>query len=77
MKRRQFLGTLAALPAVAAAPALAQEGPPVEDPVESMTAPAWPTIALNHLGFRPHLGSKTLAVRAIAASPPHRPMPRQ
>jgi hypothetical protein len=72
MKRRQFLGTLAALPVTAANPALAQEGPPVSDPVEKMTAPDRPTIALNHLGFRPRTGSKTLVVRALAS-----PLPRQ
>jgi hypothetical protein len=32
---------------------MAQEGPPVRDPVERMTPPAGPTIAINHLGFRP------------------------
>ncbi len=58
--RRQFLGTLAALPVAA----MAQEGPPVSDPVEKMTAPARPAIALNHLGFRPHAGRKVLVVKA-------------
>lgn len=80
MKRRHFLGTLAALPVIAGVEAadprkgnlLAQEGPPVTDPVENMTAPDRPTIALNHLGFRPKLGSKTLVVRVpkSADAPP-------
>src|SRR5690348_13349030 len=65
MKRRQFIGTLATLPALTAA-LNAQEGPPVQDPVERMTAPSWPTIALNHLGFRPSTGEKMLVVRALA-----------
>jgi len=69
MKRRQFLGTLAALPVVSAT-LDAQKGPPVQDPVEQMTAPSWPTIALNHLGFRPRAGQKMLVVRALAEPPP-------
>ena len=69
MKRRQFLTTLAALPALPAA-ARAQEGPPVVEPVEKMTAPKWPTIALNHLGFRPKVGSKVLVVRALTSPHP-------
>ena len=35
-----------------------------------MTAPNWPTIALNHLGFRPGVGQKMLVVRALAAPRP-------
>ncbi|HMD98771.1 MAG TPA: glycoside hydrolase family 9 protein [Terriglobia bacterium] len=71
MKRRQFLGTAAVAPAVTAAVrAAAQAGPPVADPVEKMTAPERPTIAINHLGFRPRVGSKTLVVRALASTPP-------
>jgi Glycosyl hydrolase family 9 len=69
MRRRQFLGALAALPAVPAA-LKAQQGPPVADPVEKMTAPNWPTIALNHLGFRPGAGRKFLVVRALATPAP-------
>ncbi|HET7212292.1 MAG TPA: glycoside hydrolase family 9 protein [Terriglobia bacterium] len=69
MKRRQFISTLASIPVLGAA-LNAQEGPPVQDPVERMTAPPWPTIALNHLGFRPRAGEKALVVRAIAAPPP-------
>ncbi len=69
MKRRQFIGTLATLPALGAA-LNAQEGPPVQDPVERMTAPPWPTIALNHLGFRPRAGEKVLVVRALATPLP-------
>lgn len=60
LHRRQFLGTLAAMPAAA----LAQEGPPVREPVEKMTVPALPAIAINHLGFRPHAGSKVLVVKS-------------
>jgi len=62
LHRRQFLGTLAALPAAA----LAQEGPPVRDPVEKMTAPAEPAVTLNHLGFRQR-GKKVLIVKPPAA----------
>src|SRR5271157_270842 len=70
MKRRQFLGTAAVAPAVTAAVrAAAQAGPPVADPVEKMTAPERPTIVINHLGFRPRVGSKTLVVRALASPP--------
>jgi hypothetical protein len=35
-----------------------------------MTAPNWPTINCNHLGFRPRVGSKSLVVRALASPPP-------
>ena len=35
-----------------------------------MTAPNWPTIALNHLGFRPRAGQKVLVVRALATPRP-------
>lgn len=59
LDRRHFLGTLATLPVAA----LAQEGPPVSDPVEKMTAPARPAIAINHLGFRPRVGAKVLVVK--------------
>ncbi len=80
MRRRHFLGALAALPALAGAEAavpykgmlLAEEGPAVADPVEKMTAPDSPTIALNHLGFRPGLGSKVLVVRVS-----HTPAPKE
>jgi len=63
LQRRQFFRTLAAVPVAA----LAQEGPPVSDPVEKMTAPARPAIAVNHLGFRPHAGRKVLVVKAPQA----------
>jgi hypothetical protein len=66
LHRRKFLTALATLPGAAAA--LAQEGPPENDPVEKMTSPDWPTIALNHLGFRPGAGSKVLVVKAPVAS---------
>ena len=58
LHRRQFLSTLAALPAAA----IAQEGPPVGDPVEKMTAPAGPLIGINHLGFRPSATKKVLLI---------------
>jgi len=70
MRRRRFLSALAALPAAAAIPAGAQEGPPERDPVERMTAPDRPAIALNHLGFRPHTGKKTVVVRALGSPSP-------
>ena len=35
-----------------------------------MTAPNWPTIALNHLGFRPRAGKKVLVVPALATPRP-------
>jgi hypothetical protein len=66
MDRRNFLTTIAALPIALKA----QEGPPVKDPVEDSTAPNWPTIALNHLGFRPKTGSKVLVVRALTSPRP-------
>jgi len=70
MKRRQFIGTVTALPVI---PNLlrAQEGPPpLGERVEKMTAPNWPTINCNHLGFRPRVGSKSLVVRALASPLP-------
>jgi len=66
MKRRSFLAFMAAIPAALRA----QEGPPVEEPVEKMTAPVAPTIALNHLGFRPKVGEKVLVVRATTPASP-------
>jgi Glycosyl hydrolase family 9 len=60
---------MAALPAVPAA-LNAQEGPAVTDPVEKMTASNWPTIALNHLGFRPGVGGKVLVVRDLTPPGP-------
>src|SRR5215467_2629756 len=65
MKRRRFLIGLAALPAAAL---VAQEGPPEPDPVEQFTPLPVPSIALNHLGFRPAV-SKTLIVRITPATP--------
>jgi len=64
MDRRTFLSTLAA-------PALlrAQQGPPREERVESLTAGPTPRIALNHLGFLPK-ARKIVIVRASAASAP-------
>ncbi|MGA2631791.1 MAG: glycoside hydrolase family 9 protein [Terriglobia bacterium] len=66
MNRRHFIGTLAVFPFAA----YAQEGPPVPDPVEKMTAPAKPTIAISNVGFRPRVGKKTLVVRATGPTPP-------
>jgi len=69
MKRRQFIGTVASLPLVPNL-LLAQEGPPpLGERVERMTAPNWPTVNCNHLGFRPRVGSKVLVVRAVASPP--------
>jgi len=48
----------------------AQAGPPVNDPVEKDTPAKSPTIALNHLGFRPHTGRKVLVVRVTANESP-------
>jgi len=45
-----------------AAPAFAQEGPPVKERVEELTAPGKPAIALNHLGFIPN-ARKTVLFR--------------
>jgi len=45
------------LPAIPVSVA-AQKGPPRPELVEKMTAPPWPTIALNHLGFRPRTGEQ-------------------
>jgi hypothetical protein len=45
-----------------AAPAFAQEGPPVKERVEELTAPGKPAIALNHLGFVPN-ARKTVLFR--------------
>jgi glycosyl hydrolase family 9/cellulase-like Ig domain-containing protein len=64
--RRQFL---AAIPALTAARAASQAGPPVRDPVEQMTAAVAPRIALTHLGFRPG-AAKALVVRNTVADPP-------
>jgi len=50
MNRRSFLGAGFTAPA---ALLLAQEGPPREERVESMTPDPAPAIALNHLGFVP------------------------
>ncbi|MFB3921939.1 MAG: glycoside hydrolase family 9 protein [Terriglobia bacterium] len=66
MNRRHFIGTIAALPFTA----YAQEGPPVPDPVEKMTAAPKPAIAISHVGFRPHVGKKTLVLRATGSTVP-------
>jgi hypothetical protein len=70
MDRRSFFTSL---PAAAAAPALlsGQVGAPVRDLVERDVPRRTPTIALNHLGFRPNVGRKILVVRATASEPPH------
>ena len=70
MKRREFIGTVASLPIIPSLLA-AQEGPsPLHERVEKMTAPNWPTINCNHLGFRLRVGSKSLVVRALASPAP-------
>jgi len=70
MKRRQFIATIAPLPMVPASLPGQKGPPPIGEPVEKMTAPNWPTIHCNHLGFRPRVGSKTLVVRALASPLP-------
>jgi Glycosyl hydrolase family 9/Cellulase N-terminal ig-like domain len=74
MDRRNFLGKLAGATALsAAAPSRslnAQKGPPQADPVEKDTTAPTPTIALNHLGFRPRAGRKVLVVRATTEPTP-------
>jgi hypothetical protein len=71
MDRRKFLGSVSLLSA-GAVPAIlkGQEGPPEADPVEKDTPSSSPTIALNHLGFRPHVGRKMLVVRATGSAHP-------
>lgn len=64
MNRRHFLAGLAA-PALAAA----QEGPARPEPVEKMTAPPQPAIALNHLGFQP-AAKKTFVYRLTGSARP-------
>ncbi len=49
MNRRNFLRTAVATPAALSA----QQGPPREERIESLTAPSTHAIALNHLGFVP------------------------
>ncbi|MCL5005118.1 MAG: glycoside hydrolase family 9 protein [Acidobacteria bacterium] len=71
MDRRKFLGSLSALSAGAVPTVLhAQVGPPTVDPVEKDIPSKSPTIALNHLGFRPHVGRKVLLVRAVNKDQP-------
>ena len=64
MNRRSFLSSLAIAPAALRA----QQGPPREERVESLTAPAKPAIAMNHLGFLPK-GRKTLIYRLTGCLP--------
>ncbi len=69
MNRRSFLsglGGASTLSVIASRRAAAQAGPPEFDPVEKDAPGATPAIALNHLGFRPRAGKKTLVVRATA-----------
>lgn len=71
MRRRKFLGSLSVLSAGAVPTILnAQAGLPQTDPVEKDTPAQSPDIALNHLGFRPHVGRKVLVVRANGKSQP-------
>ena len=59
MRRRDFMKGIGFS---LAAPAFAQEGPPVKERVEELTAPGKPAIALNHLGFVPN-ARKTVLLR--------------
>ncbi len=59
MRRRDFMKGIGFS---LAAPAFAQEGPPVKERVEELTAPGKPAIALNHLGFVPN-ARKTVLFR--------------
>jgi hypothetical protein len=65
MNRRHFIAGLAAAPSIASA----QKGPPSEQRVESLTAPATPKIALNHLGFLPK-AAKVVIYRDASDSAP-------
>jgi len=66
MNRRSFVGLGLSTPA---ALLLAQEGPPREERVESMTPDPTPAIALNHLGFT-SVSAKTVILRAAAEDAP-------
>ncbi|MEJ2010219.1 MAG: glycoside hydrolase family 9 protein [Acidobacteriota bacterium] len=71
MDRRKFLGSLSVLSAGAVPKLLkGQAGPPTTDPVEKDIPSHSPTIALNHLGFRPRVGRKVLLVRAVTGHQP-------
>ena len=59
MRRRDFMKGIGFS---LAAPTFAQEGPPVKERVEELTAPGKPAIALNHLGFVPN-ARKTVLFR--------------
>jgi hypothetical protein len=63
MRRRTFLSSLGAAPTLLSA----QQGPPREERVESLTPGPRPTIALNHLGFLPK-ARKVLIVRATGGA---------
>ncbi len=52
-----------------AAPKFGQEGPPIEERVEKLTAPRNPSIALNHLGFLPK-ARKTVLYRQPGSAAP-------
>ncbi len=66
MRRRDFIkGFGMSL----AAPVFGQEGPPVQERVEKLTAPRDPAIALNHLGFLP-TAQKTVLYRQPGSAPP-------
>jgi hypothetical protein len=65
MRRRTFLSSLGVAPALLAA----QQGPPREERVESLTPARTPTIALNHLGFLPK-ARKVVVVRAAGEAAP-------
>jgi Glycosyl hydrolase family 9 len=69
MDRRKFLGSFSALLA-GAVPTLLKGDTPVVDPVEKDVPSKRPSIALNHLGFRPHAGRKVLVVRSVGEEQP-------
>ena len=66
MRRRDFIkGVGLSL----AAPAFGQEGPPVKERVEELTAPVKPAITLNHLGFLPNARKTVLFRQAGSVAP--------
>lgn len=66
MRRRDFIRGVGLSLAV---PVLGQEGPPVKERVEELTAPKNPAIALNHLGFVPNARKIVLFRQPGSAAP--------
>jgi len=66
MRRRDFIKGLGLS---LAAPVIAQEGPPVAERVEKLTATRNPAVALNHLGFLPR-AQKTVLFRQPGSTAP-------